>query len=274
MAGQRRMCDEIMAERRQKEQLQSSPVSSSFPPDPLLSPWNNVQSELEPTLTLSSCPWPFSTSAAQTSFGPPSQTTPAFPSYSPNYASSSTALGSEGAGASSTPRSAFKVLSSVKRSFSMGAPKKSAPTSSHMPTYTPEETAAAQIRLSDPDTSRPPPTVQQIAAGFVTGLRPRTSSRAPPPSRSSLKKSTTSSTSTSSSVSLASTSLMSTRTGSTATAATSVASSRRTRPRFSLKDAIFGRSGVPIAPITTVSRKAVRFHVDRSPTTDSTPLPS
>ncbi|ELU43693.1 hypothetical protein AG1IA_02277 [Rhizoctonia solani AG-1 IA] len=199
---------------------------------------------------------------------------PHSPSYSPNYASSSTALGSEGAGASSTPRSAFKVLSSVKRSFSMGAPKKSAPTSSHMPTYTPEETAAAQIRLSDPDTSRPPPTVQQIAAGFVTGLRPRTSSRAPPPSRSSLKKSTTSSTSTSSSVSLASTSLMSTRTGSTATAATSVASSRRTRPRFSLKDAIFGRSGVPIAPINTVSRKAVRFHVDRSPTTDSTPLPS
>ncbi|KAF8757805.1 hypothetical protein RHS01_03169 [Rhizoctonia solani] len=201
---------------------------------------------------------------------------PHSPSYSPNYASSSTALGSEGAGASSTPRSAFKVLSSVKRSFSMGAPKKSAPTSS-VSSYAnlhPEETAAAQIRLSDPDTSRPPPTVQQIAAGFVTGLRPRTSSRAPPPSRSSLKKSTTSSTSTSSSVSLASTSLMSTRTGSTATAATSVASSRRTRPRFSLKDAIFGRSGVPIAPITTVSRKAVRFHVDRSPTTDSTPLPS
>ncbi|CAE6452083.1 unnamed protein product [Rhizoctonia solani] len=199
-----------------------------------------------------------------------------YPDSSPNYASSSTALSSEGAGASSTSKGALKVLSSVKRSFSMNTTKKSGPLASFGGASTAEETAAAHIRLSDPDASRPPPTVQQIAAGFVTGLRPRTSSRprAPPPSRSSLKKSTTSSTSTSSTVSLASTSLMSTRTGSTNTAATSVASSRRTRPRFSLKDAIFGRSGAPVTPISTVSRKAVRFHVDRSPNAHSTPLPS
>ncbi|EUC59819.1 hypothetical protein RSOL_324170, partial [Rhizoctonia solani AG-3 Rhs1AP] len=194
-----------------------------------------------------------------------------YPSYSPNRASSSTALSSEGAGASST-KGALKVLSSVKRSFSMGTTKKSGPLTSFVTISTAEETAAGQIRLSDSDASRPPPTVQQIAAGLVTGLRPRTSPRAPPPTRSSLKKSTTSSTSTSSSTSLASTSLMSTRTGSTATAATSVASSRR--PRFSLKDALFGRSGTPITPITTASRKAVRFHVDRSPNTEPSPLPS
>ncbi|KAL5633110.1 hypothetical protein ACGC1H_003561 [Rhizoctonia solani] len=195
-----------------------------------------------------------------------------YPSYSPNHASSSTALSSEGAGASSTPKGALKVLSSVKRSFSMGATKKSGPLTLFVTTSTAEETAAGQIRLSDSDASRPPPTVQQIAAGLVTGLRPRTSPRAPPPTRSSLKKSTMSSTSTSSSTSLASTSLMSTRTGSTATAATSVASSRRRR--FSLKDALFGRSGTPITPITTASRKAVRFHVDRSPNAESSPLPS
>ncbi|CUA68876.1 hypothetical protein RSOLAG22IIIB_08123 [Rhizoctonia solani] len=195
-----------------------------------------------------------------------------YPSYSPNRASSSTALSPEGASASSTPKGALKVLSSVKRSFSLSTPKKSGPSPSFTTTSTAEETAAGQIRLSDSDASRPPPTVQQIAAGFVTGLRPRSSPRAPPPPRSSLKKSTTSSTSTSSSTSLASTSLMSTRTGSTTTAATSVASSRR--PRFSLKDALFGRSGTPITPITTASRKAVRFHVDRSPNTESSPLPS
>ncbi|CAE6399337.1 unnamed protein product [Rhizoctonia solani] len=194
-----------------------------------------------------------------------------YPHYSSNHASSSTALSSEGASASPTPKGALKVLSSVKRSFSMGAAKKSGHSASFVTTSTAEETAAAHIRLSDSDTTRPPPTVQQIAAGFVTGLRPRTSPRAPPPSRSSLKKSTTSSTSTSSSTSLASTSLMSTRTGSTTTAATSVASSRR--PRFSLKDALFGRSGTPITPIANVSRKAVRFHVDRSPNTESSPLP-
>ncbi|KAJ1306938.1 hypothetical protein OPQ81_007919 [Rhizoctonia solani] len=193
----------------------------------------------------------------------------AYSDYSPNYASSSTALSSDGASASSTPK-ALKVLSSVKRSFSMNATKKSGPSSSFVTTSTAEETAAAQIRLYDSDTSRPPPTVQQIAAGLVTGLRSRP--RAPPPSRSSLKKSTTSSTSTSSSTSLASTSLMSTRTGSTTTAATSVASSRR---RFSLKDALFfGRSGTPMAPITTATRKAVRFHVDRSPNGELAPLPS
>ncbi|CAE6428820.1 unnamed protein product [Rhizoctonia solani] len=187
-----------------------------------------------------------------------------YPNYSPNHASSSTALSSEGASASSTPKGALKVFSSVKRSFSMNTTKKSGPSFS---TTTAEETAAAQIRFSDSDASRPPPTVQQIAAGLVTGLRTSSRPRAPPPSRSSLKKSTTSSTSTSSSTSLASTSLMSTRTGSTTTAATSVASSRR---RFSLKDALFGRSA-PIAPITT-TRKAVRFHVG-SPNTEPNPLP-
>ncbi|CAE7223217.1 unnamed protein product [Rhizoctonia solani] len=194
-----------------------------------------------------------------------------YSSYSPNHASSSTALSPEGASASST-KGALKVFTSVKRSFSMSTTKKPGPWTSFTTTSTAEETAAGQIRLTDSDASRPPPTVQQIAAGLVTGLRPRTSPRAPPPSRSSLKKSTTSSPLTSSSTSLASTSLMSTRTGSTATAATSITSSRR--PRFSLKDALFGRSGTPITPITTVSRKAVRFHVDRSPNLESSPLPS
>ncbi|KAG8680883.1 hypothetical protein FRC11_001866 [Ceratobasidium sp. 423] len=109
-----------------------------------------------------------------------------YPSYSPNHASSSTALSSEGAGASSTPKGALKVFSSVKRSFSMSATKKSPPSS--FPTMsTAEETAAAQIRLSDSEPSRPPPTVQQIAAGLVSNIsdRPPTSYIIPTPSTSS-----------------------------------------------------------------------------------------
>ncbi|QRV88992.1 hypothetical protein RhiJN_17010 [Ceratobasidium sp. AG-Ba] len=184
----------------------------------------------------------------------------------------------------SAPKSALKVFTSVKRSFSIGAAKKAAGPSTNFTSSTAEETAAAQIRMSEVSTSSKPPTVQQIAAGFVTGLRParapltrrRSTPLPPPPARSSLKKSPIDSgASSASSTSLASTSLMSTstRTGSTTTAATSVASSRRHRSRFSIKDALFRRSASPTPlslPVPTVP-KAVRFHV--SPVVEQTSLP-
>ncbi|QRV74218.1 hypothetical protein RhiJN_02232 [Ceratobasidium sp. AG-Ba] len=184
----------------------------------------------------------------------------------------------------SAPKSALKVFTSVKRSFSIGAAKKSAGPSTSFTSSTAEETAAAQIRMTEVSTSSKPPTVQQIAAGFVTGLRParapltrqRSTPLPPPPARSSLKKSPIDSgASSASSTSLASTSLMSTstRTGSTTTAATSVASSTRHRSRFSIKDALFRRSASPTPlslPVPTVP-KAVRFHV--SPVVEQTSLP-
>ncbi|KAF8603821.1 hypothetical protein BDV93DRAFT_544450 [Ceratobasidium sp. AG-I] len=202
--------------------------------------------------------------------------TPRRPMHPPSSYPHSSALGPEGASGSSTPNAALKVFSSVKRSFST---KKSVPSASFSGS-TAEETAAAQIRIPEFNVgtiSKAPPTVQQIAAGLVTSTRSplprRTSSpMAPPPARSSLKKPITSGASSSSSASLASTSLMSTRTGSTTTAATSVASSRR--PRFSLKDALFRRSSSSSpTPISVTARKAVRFHVDRSPAVEHTSLP-
>ncbi|KAB5594812.1 hypothetical protein CTheo_1791 [Ceratobasidium theobromae] len=202
---------------------------------------------------------------------------PGHPMYSSEYSVSPTSSSLEGGSGSPTPKAALKMLSSVRRSFSSTI-KKSIPSASFT-VSTAEETAATQIRISDSEAARPPPTVQQIAAGLVTGLRHTSrpsaqrwsSSPRPVPTRSSLKKSPMSHTSSSSSTSLASTSLMSTLTGSTA--ATSVASSRR--HRFSLKDAFFGRStSVSPNPLTTATRKAVRFHVDRSPVVEQTPLPS
>ncbi|KAG8682075.1 hypothetical protein FRC09_017035 [Ceratobasidium sp. 395] len=255
-------------------------MSISTPPSSYRYPWTHSSNAAsDPALTLG-LGRPPTTRHHSDRFGIP---TPRRSTQPAHYSPSPGMLNQELSGPS-TPKTALKVLTSVKRSFSSAVAKKSAGPSAMFTSSTAEETAAAQIRVTGMPSSSKPPTVQQIAAGLGTGLRPtrapltrQTSAPLPPPpARSSLKKPLNSGASSSSSTSLASTSLMSTstRTGSTTTAATSVASSRRARPRFSLKDALFRRSGsaspTPIVPIVT---KAVRFSVDRSPVVELTSLP-
>ncbi|KAG9096973.1 hypothetical protein FRC07_010852 [Ceratobasidium sp. 392] len=255
-------------------------TSISTPPSAYRYPWTHPANASDPALTLG-LGRPQTTRHHSDRFGihtPRRSTQPV------HYPPSSDMYNQDMSGPS-TPKTAMKVLTSVKRSFSSAVTKKSSGPSATLTGSTAEEAAAAQIRMTELPSSSKPPTVQQIAAGLVTGLRPNTRTPLtrqtsaplpPPPARSSLKKPLNSGASSSSSTSLASTSLMSTstRTGSTTTAATSVASSRRARPRFSLKDALFGRSGSSSpTPIVTLAPKAVRFHVDRSPVVEPTSLP-
>ncbi|KAG9089842.1 hypothetical protein FRC06_001367 [Ceratobasidium sp. 370] len=254
-------------------------TSTSTPPSSFRDPWTYTANASDPALALG-LGRPQTARHHSDRFGLP---TPRRSTQPVHYSHSPDMLSQDPSGPS-TPKAALKVFTSVKRSFSSAVAKKPAGPSATFTSLTAEETAAAQIRITEMPGSSKPPTVQQIAAGFVTGLRPTRTPLArqisaplpPPPARSSLKKPLNSGASSASSASLASTSLMSTstRTGSTTTAATSVASSRRARPRFSIKDALFRRSGsASPTPILPSVPKAVRFHVDRSPVVEQTPLP-
>ncbi|KAG8703406.1 hypothetical protein FRC08_002856 [Ceratobasidium sp. 394] len=254
-------------------------TSISTPPSAYRGPWMHTANASDPALALG-LGRPQTARHHSDRFGLSTSrrsTQPVHYSHSPD-------MFSQEPSGSSTPKTALKVFTSVKRSFSSSVAKKGGQPSAAFTSSTAEETAAAQIRMTETPASSKPPTVQQIAAGFVTGLRPTRPSLArqmssplpPPPARSSLKRPINSGASSASSASLASTSLMSTstRTGSTTTAATSVASSHRARPRFSIKDALFRRSGsASPTPIVPSVPKAVRFHVDRSPVVEQMPLP-